>query len=96
MIVLVTILLTFLLITFYLFHKLATTSKFQILGELVTHVNTNEKFVALTYDDGPNPPHTNQLISVLEQLQAKATFFVVGKSIEKYPEGYIKKQIFIV
>jgi peptidoglycan/xylan/chitin deacetylase (PgdA/CDA1 family) len=42
--------------------------------------------VALTYDDGPNPPYTNQLLDLLEIHQIKATFFMVGKTIEKYPE----------
>ncbi|MDJ0734033.1 MAG: polysaccharide deacetylase family protein [Nostocaceae cyanobacterium] len=83
---LVVILSTIVAISFYFLHKLATTSKFQIIGELITHVKTNEKIVALTYDDGPNPPYTNQLLSVLEKLQAKATFFVVGKNVEKHPE----------
>lgn len=53
-----TILLATVLIIFYLTNKLAKTSKFQILGELITDVKTQEKVVALTYDDGPNPPYT--------------------------------------
>ena len=73
-------------ITFKLLNKLTQTSKFQILGELITHVDTKEKVVALTYDDGPNPPYTNQLLNLLERLQVKATFFVVGKNVEQHPE----------
>ena len=77
-------LITFL--AYYGFKKLATTYKFQLFGDLITHVNTNEKVVALTYDDGPNPPYTNQILDVLKRFQVKATFFVVGKNIEQHPE----------
>ncbi len=74
------------LLTIYFVNTLTKTTKFQLLGELVNHVNTKDKVVALTYDDGPNPPYTNQLLEVLERNQIKATFFVVGKMIEKHPE----------
>lgn len=72
--------------TFYLCNKLARTPKLQIIGELITQIHTPEKVVALTYDDGPSPEHTNQLLTLLERLQVKATFFVVGEKIEENPE----------
>ena len=78
--------------TFYLLDKLAKTSKFQIFGEYFTKVNTQELVVALTYDDGPNPIYTNQLINLLNRLETKATFFVIGQNIETYPET-VKKVI---
>ncbi len=65
---------------------LAKTPNFQVIGELVNHVETKEKVVALTYDDGPNPPYTNQLLDLFEQNRIKATFFVIGKNIENHPE----------
>jgi len=71
---------------FYLLSKLAKTSKFQILGELITHVKTNEKLVALTYDDGPNPATTKNLLQLLERFSVKATFFVIGKNVEQHPD----------
>jgi peptidoglycan-N-acetylglucosamine deacetylase len=88
------ILVAFISITvlFYLLDKLAKTSKFQIIGEYFTKVNTQELVVALTYDDGPNPTYTNQLIDLLNQLEAKATFFAIGKNIETHPET-VKKII---
>lgn len=73
------------LVAIYLLSALSKTTKFQVFGELVNHVDTKEKVVALTYDDGPNPPYTNQLIGILERNQIKATFFVVGNIIEKHP-----------
>ena len=45
-----------------------------------------EKVVALTYDDGPYPPYTNQLLDILDRYQVKATFFEIGRNIEKHPE----------
>ena len=45
-----------------------------------------EKVVALTYDDGPYPPYTNQILDILDRYQVKATFFEIGRNIEKHPE----------
>lgn len=71
---------------FELLKRLANNLNFQFFGELINHVDTTEKVIALTYDDGPNPPYTEQLIELLDRNQIKATFFVIGKIAEKYPE----------
>lgn len=42
--------------------------------------------VALTFDDGPNPTFTPQILAILKKYHIKATFFVVGMNAEKYPE----------
>jgi peptidoglycan/xylan/chitin deacetylase (PgdA/CDA1 family) len=42
--------------------------------------------VALTYDDGPHPIYTPQLLDILDRYNVKATFFMVGKSMEEYPD----------
>lgn len=47
---------------------------------------TNKPIVALTFDDGPNPVYTNQILDILKEKKVTATFFMVGKHIEKYPE----------
>jgi len=47
---------------------------------------TTDKVVALTFDDGPNPPYTLQLLDVLTKYNVKATFFLIGQNAEKYPE----------
>ncbi|MBR3909997.1 MAG: polysaccharide deacetylase family protein, partial [Anaerotignum sp.] len=47
---------------------------------------TNKKMVALTYDDGPNPIHTNAILDILEKYDARATFFDLGSLVEKYPD----------
>jgi peptidoglycan-N-acetylglucosamine deacetylase len=69
-----------------LLKKFTNNLEFQVFGELVNHVDTKEKAVALTYDDGPNPPYTNQLLDLFDRNQIKATFFVIGKIVEKHPE----------
>jgi peptidoglycan/xylan/chitin deacetylase (PgdA/CDA1 family) len=48
--------------------------------------NENLPEIALTFDDGPHPVHTPQLLQVLEQYQIKATFFWLGVNVEKFPE----------
>lgn len=57
----------------------------QLIGKALLHVDTDKKYVALTFDDGPNPPFTDQILDVLDEYGAKATFFVVGQEIRKYP-----------
>lgn len=42
--------------------------------------------ITLTFDDGPSPLYTLQLLDLLDRHQARAIFFVVGKQAEKYPE----------
>jgi peptidoglycan/xylan/chitin deacetylase (PgdA/CDA1 family) len=42
--------------------------------------------VALTFDDGPWPHNTQQILTILAQRQAPATFFVVGRQVQRYPE----------
>lgn len=51
----------------------------------VKHLPVQEKVVALTFDDGPDE-QVQKLMELLAQYDAKATFFVVGKQLEKFPE----------
>ncbi|WP_195575619.1 polysaccharide deacetylase family protein [Paenibacillus sp. 1001270B_150601_E10] len=55
-------------------------------GEIVWEVPMNHKMLALTFDDGPNPKTTNMILDLLKKYEAKATFFVVGKRVERFPE----------
>lgn len=49
-------------------------------------LKANQKMVALTFDDGPNPVATNAILDTLEQYGAKATFFDLGYLVERYPD----------
>jgi len=42
--------------------------------------------VALTFDDGPDPEHTSQVLDILGDGGARATFFVLGRNVERHPE----------
>lgn len=42
--------------------------------------------IALTFDDGPDPVHTRKVLDVLDEHGAKATFFLIGRKVEKHPE----------
>lgn len=58
----------------------------QVFGRVFSNKETTQKVVALTFDDGPYPPYTEQLLDVLKEYQVPATFFLVGQNAEKYPE----------
>ena len=60
-------------------------------GQVLWDVETDEKMIALTFDDGPDPTYTPEILDVLSKYNAKATFFVLGKSAEKHPD-IIKRQ----
>lgn len=46
----------------------------------------NSKQIALTYDDGPNDPHTLKLLDVLAKHSVQATFFMIGRYVRERPE----------
>ena len=50
------------------------------------HIPNLENKVYLTFDDGPTPEITNWVLNELEKYNAEATFFCIGKNVEKYPE----------
>lgn len=61
-------------------------------GYVLWHGSRDKKEVALTFDDGPNPPYTNKILDVLKKYNVKATFFVIGKYAERHP--HLIKRIF--
>ncbi len=48
--------------------------------------NNNEKYICLTFDDGPSPLHTPEILDVLQKYDVQATFFVVGEFVGWFPE----------
>ncbi|MBP3596656.1 MAG: polysaccharide deacetylase [Clostridia bacterium] len=48
--------------------------------------SSNEKQIYLTFDDGPSPEITSQVLAILKKEKVPATFFVLGKSVEQNPE----------
>ena len=58
----------------------------QLLGRFVWRARTDEKVVALTFDDGPNEPFTTQILDLLDTHGAVGTFFMVGRNAERCPD----------
>jgi len=57
------------------------------IGQLpVPKIAPSSRAVALTFDDGPHPIYTPQILAVLARYNVKATFFVLGWQAERYPE----------
>jgi peptidoglycan/xylan/chitin deacetylase (PgdA/CDA1 family) len=50
-----------------------------------THGSRDHWRVALTFDDGPDPERTRALLDVLAELEAPATFFLLGKQVDAHP-----------
>ena len=57
----------------------------RLIGTLV-RVATQEPVVALTFDDGPDPRYTPQLLDILGRHEARATFFMIGKNAIAHPD----------
>jgi peptidoglycan/xylan/chitin deacetylase (PgdA/CDA1 family) len=51
------------------------------------HARRDRSTVALTFDDGPNPPRTDQVLEILTSKDARATFFIIGKWAERFPRA---------
>ena len=51
------------------------------------HENSSMK-IALTFDDGPHPRYTREILNILDEYHITATFFVVGENVEYYPDSF--------
>jgi peptidoglycan/xylan/chitin deacetylase (PgdA/CDA1 family) len=58
----------------------------QWFGGTFTGLGRGSKQLALTYDDGPNDPHTLRLLEVLARHKVQATFFLIGRYVEQRPD----------
>jgi len=58
----------------------------QWYGRTFTGLSPAARKLALTYDDGPNDPHTQRLLEVLAKHDVRATFFLIGKHVKQRPE----------
>jgi len=57
-----------------------------VFGRVFIDSQTTQKVVALTFDDGPYSPYTEQVLDILQEYNVPATFFLVGENVEKNPE----------
>ena len=58
----------------------------QWYGRTFTSLARGNRQLALTYDDGPNDPHTMRLLEVLARHNVYATFFLIGRSVQQRPD----------
>jgi peptidoglycan/xylan/chitin deacetylase (PgdA/CDA1 family)/glycosyltransferase involved in cell wall biosynthesis len=58
----------------------------QVFGHVYYQAKTNQKIVALSFDDGPNEPYTSEILNILDSYGIKATFFVTGDNVLAYPQ----------
>lgn len=65
--------------------EVVNSSTFQLFGDYIARVDTLDKVVALTFDDGPHPLHTPRVLEALERHHVKATFFMMGRNVERFP-----------
>ena len=54
----------------------------------VWNLDEDEKVLYLTFDDGPTPLITEKALRILEEFDAKATFFCIGDNVRKYPDEF--------
>jgi peptidoglycan-N-acetylglucosamine deacetylase len=62
--------------------QISRSRTFQFFGEIVARVDTSEPVIALTFDDGPTPRFTDEILAVLREKRVRATFFVTGREVE--------------
>lgn len=67
-------------------YVLASSLKISETKPVPPKPSTKSKKIALTFDDGPHPKVTSQILKTLEKYDAKATFFVLGSEAKKYPK----------
>jgi len=66
--------------------KISNSRTFQFFGEIVPRVETTEKTIAMTFDDGPTPELTDEILNILKQEDVNATFFLIGGELADHPD----------
>ena len=85
----------FYVLVFILWLTLTIIGSFHIkwnyhLNSLIANYKIKNNQVAITFDDGPHPDFTPKVLELLREHNAKASFFCIGKNIEKHPELFLK------
>lgn len=65
--------------------SLSRSRDFQLFGKIVPRIETTEKVVALTFDDGPTPDYTQATLDLLRKKDVVATFFLMGADVDANP-----------
>jgi peptidoglycan/xylan/chitin deacetylase (PgdA/CDA1 family) len=62
------------------------TLRAYLRGRFVWRLPADRRAVALTFDDGPHPEFTPAVLRLLAQFDVKATFFVIGRNVARFPD----------
>ncbi|MGQ9630991.1 MAG: polysaccharide deacetylase family protein [bacterium] len=73
------------IVVFLIFAAVSPIS--QVYGRVYYRGPVGEKAIALTFDDGPNEPYTSQVLDILKRYGVRATFFEIGKNVERFPDA---------
>lgn len=84
LLVIILILCVLIFLWVYISFQISKSRTFQFFGGLTSRVETEEKVVALTFDDAPSP-HVSEVLRILEEKNVPGTFYEIGENIEKYP-----------
>ncbi len=63
-----------------------------IFGRIFWRGSKKVHAVSITFDDGPNEPYTSQILDILKEFNIRATFFIIGKNVERFP-GVVKREV---
>lgn len=78
--------LVFLTLPEVLLIRAATSLDSDWFGKALRRLPAGAQCAALTFDDGPSVPYTEQILDALRERNIKATFFLCGQNVERYPE----------
>ena len=67
--------------------RLTNARTFQLFGDLLARVDTDQAVVALTFDDGPTTDYTQPVLEILKAHDVRATFFLTGRETAQNPAG---------
>jgi len=65
-------------------YAISKARSFQFFGGITASARTEKKIIALTFDDAPSP-FSGEVLRILAEKNAKATFYVIGKAMEEFP-----------
>jgi len=74
------------LVLFILLNVFSISTYANRFSDVVYCKKNSQMKIALTFDDGPHPVYTGEILDILREYGIRATFFVVGENVERYPE----------
>lgn len=74
------------IVLFLLLNLLSLAAYANRYSDVVYCKKNSQMKIALTFDDGPHPIYTREILDILREYGIRATFFVIGQNVELYPE----------